>query len=57
MKSDNGEFLFIYATATKLKVRGVGLLIRKNHASSYLTSEKISDRIIKAYLQRLSKSN
>ena len=48
MKSDNGEFLFIYATATKQKVGGVGLLIRKNHAFSYLTSEKISDRIIKA---------
>ena len=48
-KSDNGEFLFIYATATRQKVGGVGLLIRNKHSPSYLTSEKISDRIIKVY--------
>ena len=46
-KSDNGEFLFIYAT--KQKTGGVGLLIRNKHSSSYLTSKKISDRIIKVY--------
>ena len=49
MKSDNGEFLFIYSTVTKYKVGGVELLIRNKHSSSYLTSEKISDRIIKVY--------
>ena len=50
MKSDNGEFLFIYATGTKQKFRGVGLLIRNKRLSFYLTSEKISDRIIKVCL-------
>ena len=49
IKSDDGEFTFIFATATKQKVGGVGILIRKRHSSSYLTSEKVSDRIIKAY--------
>ena len=49
MKSDNDQFLFIYATVTKQKVGGIELLIRNKHSSSYLTSEKISDRIIKAY--------
>ena len=50
MKNNNGEFLFIYATATEQNSRGVGLLIRNKHLSSYLTSEKISDRIIKVCL-------
>ena len=42
MKSDNGEFLL-------QKVGGVGFLIRNKQVCSYPTSEKISDRIIKAY--------
>ena len=50
MKSDNGEFLFIYATGTKQKFRGVGLLIRNKRWSFYLPSEKISDRIINVCL-------
>ena len=45
IKSDDREFTFIFATATKQKVSGVG----RKPSSSYLTSEKISDRIIKAY--------
>ena len=49
MKNDNGEFLFIYATVTKQKIGGVGLLIKNKHSSSYLTSEEISDKIIKVY--------
>ncbi|MEM7024170.1 MAG: hypothetical protein AAF637_16505, partial [Pseudomonadota bacterium] len=49
MESDDGEFSFIFATATERKVGGVGLLIRRKHMSSYLTSEKISNRTIKAY--------
>ena len=42
MKSDNGEFLL-------QKVGCVGFLIRNKQVCSYLTSEKISGRIIKAY--------
>ena len=49
MKSDNDEFLFIYATATKQKVEGDGLIISNKHLSSYLTLVKISDRIINIY--------
>ena len=37
------------STATQQKVGSVGLLIMNKHTFSYLTSEKISDRIIKAY--------
>ena len=49
MKKDNGEFLFIYTTASKQKVGGFGLLIRNKNSSSCLTSGKISDRIFMVY--------
>ena len=49
MKSDNDKFLFIYATATKQKVGGVGLIISNKHLPSYRTLVKISDRIINVY--------
>ena len=49
IKSDGGELTLIFATATKQKFGGIRILIRKRHSSPYLTSEKISDRIIKTY--------
>lgn len=45
IKIDDGEFTFIFATAAKQKVGG----FRRKDSSSYLTTEKISNRIIEAY--------
>ena len=49
IKSDDSEFIFIFATATKQKAAGVSIFIRRKHSSSYLTSKNICDRIIKVY--------
>ena len=49
--SDDGEALFVYSTATKMRTGGVGLLIKKKHVPSYRTADKVSDRILKVYFQ------
>ena len=45
IKIDGSEFTFIFATAARQKVGD----FRRKDSSSYLTSEKISNRIIEAY--------
>lgn len=45
IKIDDSEFTFIFATAARQKVGG----FRRKDSPSYLTSEKISNRIIEAY--------
>ena len=49
--SDDGEFLFIFSSADKNRVGGVGVLVRRKHVGSYRTADKVSDRIIKVYFE------
>ncbi len=47
--SENREFLFVYSSASKSRVGGVGLLIRRQHVGAFRSAEKISDRVLKVY--------
>ena len=42
IKSDDGEFTFFFAKATKQKVGCFAILMKKRHLSSFLKSEKVS---------------
>ena len=45
IKSDNGEFTFFFAKATKQKVGCFTVLMKKRHLSSFLKSEKVNESL------------
>ena len=49
--SDDGQWLFAYASATHQRCGGVGILLSEESSKQLRAVEKVSDRIIVAYLE------
>ena len=51
--SDDGQWLFAHASATYERCGGVGILLSKDSSKHLRAVEKVSDRIIVAYLSSM----